>query len=193
MLKAQRPLAGNQIQRPNSGRKPLQPKNSLPNPITNGVLKPKQTPEWIKISLIDDSNKENHPVYATPIKIESFDPSLAEELSAIREKLERLRLDKEKTEKMLQERDLVLEMNMKELEKRGEAQKQLEIEVDRLYRLKELRSSCMRISSIRSLREKEHEIKIKKDQSQDIKIKDRDELKDEIASQSTSSEIDTEN
>ncbi|KAA8517633.1 hypothetical protein F0562_015107 [Nyssa sinensis] len=185
MIKAQCPLAGNQIQRPKSGRKPLQPKNSLPNPVSNHVLKPKQKPEWI-----DDSNKENHPVYSTPTKIiESLDSSLAEELSAIREKLERLRLDKEKTEKMLQERDLVLEMNLKDVQKRGEAQKELEIEVDRLYRLKELRSSCMRISRIRSMREKEQERKIKKDKSQDIKSKDGDESKDQIAFQSSSSEI----
>lgn len=78
---------------------------------------------------------------ATPTKIESIDVSL-EELSAIRLKLERMRLDKEETEKMLRERDLVMEAGMKELVERGEIQKMLEIEVDRLFRLKELKSSC---------------------------------------------------
>ncbi|GMP25766.1 hypothetical protein CsSME_00002466 [Camellia sinensis var. sinensis] len=59
------------------------------------------------------------------------------------QKIERLRLDREKTEKMLRERHLVMETNLKEMVKRGEVQKLLEIEVDRLFRLKELKSSCM--------------------------------------------------
>ena len=54
--------------------------------------------------------------------------------------MERLRSDGERTEKMLRERDLLLEMKMKEVEERGEIQKSLEIELDRLYRLKQLQS-----------------------------------------------------
>ncbi|XP_058186273.1 high mobility group B protein 6-like [Rhododendron vialii] len=78
---------------------------------------------------------------ATPTKIGSIDVSLAEELSAIRLKLERMRLDKEETEKMLRERDLAMEAGMKELVERGEIQKMLKIEVDRLFRLKELKNA----------------------------------------------------
>ncbi|CAI9774759.1 unnamed protein product [Fraxinus pennsylvanica] len=138
MLASQSPLFGHQsIPPPKSGRKPLQPKNTLLAPITpNENPKPKQNPDCIEISLADNSNKENFApsdYYATPIKapIESFDASLAEELSAIREKLERLKIDKEKTEETLKERDLILDMKMKELVQRGEVQKHLEIEVDR--------------------------------------------------------------
>lgn len=76
-----------------------------------------------------------------------MDSSLAEELSAIKKKLERLRSDKERTEKMLEERAMVLDLQKKELEQRGEVQKRLEIEVDRLYRLKELHSYSMVSSS----------------------------------------------
>jgi hypothetical protein len=76
-----------------------------------------------------------------------LDSSLAEELSAIKKKLERLRSDKERTEKMLEERAMVLDLQKKELEQRGEVQKRLEIEVDRLYRLKELHSYSMVSSS----------------------------------------------
>ncbi|XVF37388.1 hypothetical protein REPUB_Repub20aG0003900 [Reevesia pubescens] len=143
-----------------SGRKPLQPKNNYTPTTTttndNTVVvvkqikaKPKQEYYWV-----DDSNKENlnhhqHPM--TPKKkmeVEvalelELDSSLAEELSAIRKKLGRLRLDKEKTEKMLKERDVMLHLQMKEIEDRGKIQKQLEIEVDRLFRLKELQSYCM--------------------------------------------------
>lgn len=72
-----------------------------------------------------------------------MDSSLAEELSAIRKKLERQREDRERTERMLKERDLALETKMRELELRGEVQRRLEIELDRLYRLKQLHSQSM--------------------------------------------------
>ncbi|XWS13039.1 hypothetical protein CRYUN_Cryun36dG0003000 [Craigia yunnanensis] len=170
-----------------SGRKPLQPKNNTATTNDNVVVKqikskPKQ--EWR-----DNSNKENlnhHPMtmYANattpPKKMEAaldldLDSSLAEELSAIRKKLEQLRLDKEKTEKMLKEREAMLHLQMKEMEKRGQIQKQLEIEVDRLFRLKELESYCMRISPIKSLRERQQGRKINEVQSLEIKAADWEE------------------
>ncbi|KAF7147919.1 hypothetical protein RHSIM_Rhsim03G0028100 [Rhododendron simsii] len=88
--------------------------------------------------MIDDLNKENnnnrHMVYAaTPTKIELIDVSLAEELSSVCLKLDRMRLDKEETEKILRERDLAMEAGMKELVERVEIQKMLEIEVNRLF------------------------------------------------------------
>jgi hypothetical protein len=145
MLKLQSPLTGDENLRPKSCRKPLQPKNSPVTPMTQvQILKPKQ--EWIEFSVVKDSNKENHPIYTTtPTKsiIEPLDSSLAEELSAIKKKLERLRLDRERTEKMLKEREMVMDLQMKELEQRGEVQKRLEIQFDILYRLNELQSYSM--------------------------------------------------
>ncbi|KAG4180224.1 hypothetical protein ERO13_A10G153400v2 [Gossypium hirsutum] len=157
-----------------SVRKPLQPKNTAAADVNFVVVmkegsKTKQVKSKPKQDhrLDNDSNKENlnhHPVtvYATPTKkkkkVEAsldLDSSLAEELSAMRKRLERLRLDKEKTEKMLKEREAVLDSQLKEMEDRGLFQKQLEIEVDRLFRLKELKSYCMRISPIKSLRERQ--------------------------------------
>ncbi|KAB2062633.1 hypothetical protein E1A91_A10G169800v1 [Gossypium mustelinum] len=158
-----------------SVRKPLQPKNTAAADVNFVVVmkegsKTKQVKSKPKQEhrLDNDSNKENlnhhhHPVtvYATPTKkkkVEAsldLDSSLAEELSAMRKRLERLRLDKEKTEKMLKEREAVLDSQLKEMEDRGLFQKQLEIEVDRLFRLKELKSYCMRISPIKSLRERQ--------------------------------------
>ncbi|XP_031396998.1 uncharacterized protein LOC116207985 [Punica granatum] len=145
--------------RPSSGRKPLQPRNSPATPIP--VL-PRSKPkgDLIEIYSATESNKENlvlaSPIPASPAKVEPIlDSSLAEELSAVKKKLERLRLDREKTEQTLRERDTFLEAQMKEIERRGEVQKTLEIEVDRLYRLKQLHISCMRVSPIRSLREKQ--------------------------------------
>lgn len=143
---AQFSIAGVHIVRPKSGRKPLQPRNIPANPIVHDLAETKPRKEWIGVSLISggESNKENHPVYTTLAeKMESLDSSLAEELNAIRKKLERQREDRERTEKMLKERDLMIEMQMKELEFRGEIQRKLEIELDRLYRLKQLRSQSV--------------------------------------------------
>lgn len=133
-----------------SNRKALQPKiDPFPNAAINAIntnAKPKS------MQCVDISNKENiHPM------IQSFDSSLAQELTAIREKLERLRIDRENTDEVLRQRGMMLDSQMKEILNRWEDQKQLEMEVDRLYRLKEIRLSCMRISPVKSLREKEQE------------------------------------
>ncbi|KZV33110.1 hypothetical protein F511_03376 [Dorcoceras hygrometricum] len=134
-----------------SGRKALQPKI---DPFANALTSAANTdakPKWAT-QCVDISNKENvHPM------IQSFDSSLAQELSAIREKLERLRIDRENTDEVLRQRGLMLDSHMKVILSRWEDQKQLEMEVDRLYRLKEIRLSCMRISPVKSLREKEQE------------------------------------
>ncbi|KAA3479934.1 high mobility group B protein 6-like [Gossypium australe] len=158
-----------------SARKPLQPKNTAAADVNFVVVmkegsktkqvksKPKQEHRLDDVSNKENLNHHHHPVtvYATPTKkkkVEAaldLDSSLAEELSAMRKRLERLRLDKEKTEKMLKEREAFLDSQLKEMEDRGQFQKQLEIEVDRLFRLKELKSYCMRISPIKSLRERQ--------------------------------------
>ncbi|KAG6769655.1 hypothetical protein POTOM_025311 [Populus tomentosa] len=189
MLKLQSPLTGDENLRQKSCRKPLQPKNSPVTPMTQvQILKTKQ--EWIEFSVVKDSNKENHPIYTTtPTKsiIEPLDSSLAEELSAIKKKLERLRLDRERTEKMLKEREMVMDLQMKELEQRGEVQKRLEIQVDILYRLKELQSYSMIFSPIRTLREKEHEKKISGVQPEETRAEDSEESVGEDVMQSPSS------
>ncbi|XP_009590005.1 uncharacterized protein LOC107786111 isoform X1 [Nicotiana tabacum] len=188
------PFPDNQIHRPKSGRKPLQPKNTNTPAIPNNHPKPK-TLQLIGISLTQNSNKENlHPKRENAVLcIQAevpFDSSLAEELSAIREKLERLRIDREKTEKMLKERNLMLDLQMKELFNRGELQKELELEVDRLFRLKELRLSCMqKISPIRTLREKEEEKKMNGYQPKELNYDEEDDIRTESSSENDPSAI----
>ncbi|KAI3847152.1 hypothetical protein MKW92_011445 [Papaver armeniacum] len=169
-----------------NGRTPLQLKNIPANPITDDGVKSKGKgkSEWIEISLtgkenyfnvmkkVEKNNKDPEIIQSNdnvPIKIESFDSSLAEELGVIRKKLERLRLEKERTEKMLREMDLVLDMEMKEMEMRGKMQKELEMEVVKLQRLNELRSFCMRATRIQSLREIEEAKKSKESQLKEVK------------------------
>ncbi|KAK7847294.1 uncharacterized protein LOC112034720 [Quercus suber] len=171
------PVTGDHKLRPKSGRTPLQQLNSPANHVTDSSSHTKPAKQTqIEIFIADQSNKEN--TLHRPTQIESLDASLAEELSAIRKKMERLRSDRERTEKMLRERDLMLEMKMKEVEERGEIQKSLEIELDRLYRLKQLQSQSVRVSTIRSLREKEQVKKSSERQSppnSEMTVEDREE------------------
>ncbi|CAK8542121.1 unnamed protein product [Lathyrus sativus] len=161
-MQMQTPTTGTPIVRPRSGRTPLQPKNTPADltlhPPTKLKLKPDQT--CFEITLIPHTYKENLPIEIAASAMSPVPPletSLGEELSAMKKKLERLRTDKEKTEKMLKEREALLEAKVKEMEDKSEIQKNLEIQVDRLFRLKELKYRCMRVSPIRTLREKEHE------------------------------------
>ncbi|XP_077217206.1 myelin transcription factor [Tasmannia lanceolata] len=158
-------LAGDQFSHPKkTHRKPLQPKNFTVNQA--GI---RQKPKPIKILPIGDSDKENRPISEIN-PIGSLDASLAEELDAIRQKLERLRLDKEKTERVLKERDLFFEMEMKEMEKREMMVKKIEIEIEKLRRLKEFQSSSMRLPPLQSLRlrAQEREKKMKETQLQEV-------------------------
>ncbi|MFS7899757.1 hypothetical protein Hanom_Chr13g01221851 [Helianthus anomalus] len=164
MLTLQSPVTGNPLPCPKPECRPLQPITSLTSlPLIDNSLK-KPHP---KLGFLEDSNKENPNMNPYPdliksekrhqtcnpnrnrssisiptVQIEQFEVFLADELTTISEKMERLKADKEKTKKMLRESELMMEMKMKELHRRGEIQKMFEIEVDRLYRLNELRSLC---------------------------------------------------
>ncbi|XP_013626896.1 PREDICTED: high mobility group B protein 6 isoform X1 [Brassica oleracea var. oleracea] len=133
-----------------SGRKALQPRNIFNVPAADTQLQLKKA----KAPPLHDDAKDN-PV-PVPV-VESMDASLAEELDAFKKKLERLREDRERTDKMLEERDGALDLKMSQLLQRGELQKSLEIQVDRLFRLKELHSYSSKILPVRSLRAKEQE------------------------------------
>ncbi|KAJ1388698.1 hypothetical protein SESBI_38891 [Sesbania bispinosa] len=169
------PTTGAPKLRPRSGRTPLQPKNSPADPIHPFTKpKPKLDQSRFEISAIHDSDKENRPIVAVANPpAPPLETSLAEELSAIKKKLERLRADKEETEKKLKEKDAILDAKMKEIEERGEIQKNFEIEVDRLFRLKELKYRCMRVSPMRTLREKEQGKIVNETRSQsEVKIEE---------------------
>lgn len=126
--------------RPKTARKPLQPIKPTSNNIPF-FQNPKQSLECVENANKENPNPNNGIVKKVQV-FEQFEVSLADELNVMREKIYRLRADKEKTEKMLKDRGLMMEMKMKELEQRGEVQKELEIELDRLYRLNELKTLC---------------------------------------------------
>ncbi|KAJ6746871.1 MYELIN TRANSCRIPTION FACTOR [Salix koriyanagi] len=163
MLKLRSPLTGDERLRPKSCRKPLQPKNSPVTPLTQ-LQTLKPKQEWIEFSVVKDSNKENHPIFTTT-----------------------------PTKSIIEPLDSSLAEELSELEQRGEVQKRLEIEVDRLYRLKELQSYSMIISPIRTLREKELEKKTTEVQPEETGSEDLDESEGENEMQSPSSSWGSEN
>ncbi|WVZ07971.1 hypothetical protein V8G54_021317 [Vigna mungo] len=179
------PTTGAPKIRPRSGRTPLQLKNSPADPIQPSA-KPKPKPDrpCFEISLID---KENNPMAAVSIPAAAPpETSLAEELSAVKKKLERMKEDKDRTEKILNEKHAMLDVKMKEMEERGEIQKNLEIEVDRLFRLKELKNRCMRVSPMRTLREKEQGKIVNEAPSTSEKVKTEEMVASESESESES-------
>ncbi|TKY49077.1 hypothetical protein E2542_SST26503 [Spatholobus suberectus] len=97
---------------------PLQLKNSLADsihPSTKPKPKPSQAlPVVFEILVID---KENN-LIASVIMILATEPSL--ELSAIKKKLERIRVNKERTEKKLNEKHAMLDLK---IEQHGEIHK----------------------------------------------------------------------
>ncbi|KMT06510.1 hypothetical protein BVRB_7g156840 isoform B [Beta vulgaris subsp. vulgaris] len=200
MLATEPPTASPHLRHPKpGGRKPLQPKNNFFITHKNHNNPPKSTPSKINHqpkphisspnSPINDSNKENWDPTPNIKLLEAMDASLAQELTAVKHKLERLKLEREKTDKMLQDRARFLQVQLIELHHRGEFQKELEIEVDRLYRLKQLKLASTRMSPIRSLREKELEKKNKDESQYELNISEKSgESKEGLVDESSTTE-----
>ncbi|KAG1338941.1 high mobility group B protein 6 [Cocos nucifera] len=158
------PAAGTPGTRSLPRRKPLQSKNSNASPAPASPPKPK--PIQISPLIKGDTDKENRPIHVA--EIGPLEASLAEELEAIRRRRERLRVERERTERMLRERDRVLEKAIREWERRGREQRRVELELQRLTRLKELEASCMRFTPVKSLRAREEEKRSAEAQSQGL-------------------------
>lgn len=115
-------------------RKPLHPLN------TNTI-----TPTPTKTKLVPKRDVSRTAIETELVMMmEGLDSSLGEELIEMRKRVERLKLDKVKTEERFKEKDLVFEMWIRDLEKRGDEQIKLEIEMDRVYRINELRDLTVR-------------------------------------------------
>ncbi|XP_039129466.1 uncharacterized protein LOC120265590 isoform X2 [Dioscorea cayenensis subsp. rotundata] len=129
-------------------RRPLQPLSSPANHLPTEKMSSIQISKQID----GDAGKENHPAFSGRL-----DASLAEELGVARRRRDRIRLERERTERMLGERDLVLENGMRDLVMRGEEQRRLELELLRLIGISDLGLLSGSSSPIRSLREREEE------------------------------------
>ena len=85
--------------------------------------------------------------------------SFERDLQEMQEKLEQLRLEKEKTEELLKARDEMLKIKEEELETRGREQEKLQMELKKLQKLKEFKPTVT--FPLHSLRDKEQEKKEK--------------------------------
>ncbi|RVW45413.1 High mobility group B protein 13 [Vitis vinifera] len=85
--------------------------------------------------------------------------SFERDLQEMQEKLEQLRLEKEKTEELLKARDEMLKIKEEELETRGREQEKLQMELKKLQKLKKFKPTVT--FPLHSLRDKEQEKKEK--------------------------------
>jgi upstream-binding transcription factor len=72
-------------------------------------------------------------------KQQSFEQDLLE----MQEKMEQLRLEKEKTEELLKAKDEILKQKDEELENRGKEQEKLQVELKKLQKLKEFKPTMV--------------------------------------------------
>ncbi|KAJ0989316.1 hypothetical protein J5N97_007672 [Dioscorea zingiberensis] len=100
--------------------------------------------------------------------------SFADELQEMQEKLEQLRLEKEKTEELLRVREEMIKQKDEEIENRSKEQEKLQKELKKLQKLKEFKPTVS-FPVIKSMREKEEENKDKKKKKKN-KNKNKDSL-----------------
>lgn len=134
-------------------RRPLQPRNVVQPPASEFQQKPKLIAIRIPRPIGGGAGKENCLFLSTkpelepelkPEKEEGLkETSLAEELAAIRKRRERLREERDWTEKELRNKDMMMQRWAMEMEKWAEEQRNLELELRLLIKLQDLRSSSM--------------------------------------------------
>ncbi|KAG9448404.1 hypothetical protein H6P81_014532 [Aristolochia fimbriata] len=146
-------------------RNALKPKNAPATEPNALPLPPSKSP----LKAFVDLGKENLRALSSPanygkevgLKTKESKQSLAHELLDLQKKLEQMRIEKDKTEELLKERDEMLKRKEEELESRGREQEKLQKELNKLQKLKEFKPS-LNIPVVQSLREKEQEKKEKK-------------------------------
>ncbi|XP_023522074.1 high mobility group B protein 6-like [Cucurbita pepo subsp. pepo] len=140
--------------KPRNSRKALKDKNSSPEESQSMVTKVTQPSEEENLSL--NQPKPKAAQKKQPVK-QSFDKDLQE----MQDMLQQLRLDKEKTEELLKEKDEMLKQKDEELKTRDKEQEKLQIELKKLQKLKEFKPN-MNFPMIQILKDKEQEKKEKK-------------------------------
>ncbi|XP_050230047.1 high mobility group B protein 13-like [Mercurialis annua] len=127
-------------------------------------------------SAADDASKENHESLSQPRTSPKKSKSKAggkakqskqtndfeKEMQEMQEMLQRLNLEKEKTEELLKEKDEILKAKEEELETKGKEQEKLQMELKKLQKLKEFKPT-MSFPLVQSLNEEQDKKKKKKD------------------------------
>ncbi|GAY39257.1 hypothetical protein CUMW_042960 [Citrus unshiu] len=149
-------------------RRALKPKNSLANEAVVMAQTPSQSP----IPNPPDAglSKENHESLSQPKKAaakgkakqatKKQDTSFDKDLQEMQEMLEKMKLEKEKTEELLKEKDEMLKMKEEELEVQGKEQEKLHMELKKLQKMKEFKPN-MTLPIVQCLKDKEQDRKKK--------------------------------
>lgn len=98
-----------------------------------------KTPSASDANIIAAESKGKAASKKQQLKQQSFEQDLIE----MQEKLQQLRLEKEKTDELLKEKDEILKQKDEELETRGKEQEKLQIELKKLQKLKEFKPTMV--------------------------------------------------
>lgn len=100
-----------------------------------------------------DPEKENHSqtrsapkkgkAAAASKKQSKTQSSFEKDLEEMQEKLQQLRLEKEKTDELLKAKDEILKLKEEEIETRGREQEKLQMELKKLHKLKEFKPTMV--------------------------------------------------
>ncbi|CAM8916603.1 unnamed protein product [Rhodiola kirilowii] len=125
--------------RRNNARKPLAQKNAESNVPPSPAKAIDSIPAKEVIPEVQPSPKVAKQTKASKKSKQTESSSIEKDLLEMQEKLEQLRLEKEKTELLLKEKYEILKTKEKELEARGKKQDKLEVELKKQQKLKELK------------------------------------------------------
>ncbi|XP_022733299.1 high mobility group B protein 6-like [Durio zibethinus] len=157
----------------NNGRKALKQKNPSTNDANILAQKLSQaSPTPIPSPM--EAEKENHEGLSQPLtspkkgkaaakgkQTKQQQQSFEKDLQEMQDMLQKLRIEKEKTEELLKEKDEMLKMKDEELETKGKEQEKLHMELKKLQKMKEFKPT-MTFPIAQSLKDKEQDKKEKK-------------------------------
>lgn len=129
--------------RPRGSRKALKEKtpstneaNILAGKVSESSATPASPPSEAK-------EKEKKGRAASKKQSKQQQQSFEKDLFEMQEKLQQLRLEKEKTEELLKEKDEALKQKEEELESRDREQEKLQIELKKMHKLKEFKPTMV--------------------------------------------------
>ncbi|KDP25323.1 hypothetical protein JCGZ_20479 [Jatropha curcas] len=152
--------------KPRNNRRALKQKNPTTNEANIMAQKLSATSPVAIPALATDPSKENHESLSQPRssskkakakvskakQTKQSSSSFETDMQEMQEMLQKLRLEKEKTEELLKEKDEMLKAKEEELETKGKEQEKLHLELKKLQKLKEFKPN-MTFPLVQSLKE----------------------------------------
>lgn len=119
----------------------MKEKNAFTNEAKKVLAKKVNEATPVAVSAESENVQKGKAVSKKQSKQSSFEKDLLE----MQEKMQQLRLEKEKTEELLKEKDEMLKQKEQELDERGRQQEKLQIELKKLHKLKEFKPTMVTI------------------------------------------------